>query len=323
MAGDEPTSSRGVVDPMNLSIIIPVCNGEKYLRSLFESLASQTLQAEEILVVDSSSTDGSVAICNDFGVDLTIIAREDFDHGGTRTMMAQKARGELLLFMTQDAIPKDDKAVENLVAPFADQEQLAMTYGRQLPRQDASFAAAHLRHFNYLDQSMVRRYQDRKTAGLGTIFTSNSFAAFRASALAEIGYFKDSLIFGEDTFAAGRLLQKGYIAQYVSEAVVYHSHNYKISQEFKRYFDIGVLHTVEASLFKDFGRAERKGGAYFKSGFAEIMQRRRFGLIADFSVRTAMKYLGYKAGKNFEKLPAAVVPELSLHKSWWSKQRQA
>lgn len=306
---------------MNFSIIIPVYNGEKYLRHLLESLASQTLQASEILVVDSSSTDNSARICKDFNVELTTIAQVDFDHGGTRTMMAKKARGELLLFLTQDAIPKDKRSVENLLAPFAEQEKLAMAYGRQLPNKDATFAAAHLRRFNYRDKSLVRSYADRKIHGLRTIFTSNSFAAYRKSFLAEVGYFQNGLIFGEDTFTAGRLLQRGYIVNYVSEAVVYHSHNYKLSQEFKRYFDIGVLHTLEAPLFIDFGRAERKGIAYFKAGMIELMRSKKYGLIADFATRTAMKYLGYKAGRNYEKFPAMVVPELSLHKSWWSKQR--
>ncbi|WP_167505934.1 glycosyltransferase family 2 protein [Desulfosediminicola flagellatus] len=307
---------------MKLSIIIPTYNGAKTLTKLFQVLEKQTVIPEEILVVDSSSKDATVSVCRDYGASVTIIPQSEFDHGGTRTRMAEEATGDILVFMTQDAIPAANDAIEKLIAPFVDDEKLAMTYGRQLPNEDADFAAAHLRAFNYPDKPDTREYDDKEKLGIRTIFTSNSFAAYRKSTLTDVGYFKDGLIFGEDTCAAGRLLQKGYTIKYVSDAAVYHSHNYKIVQEFKRSFDIGVLHTVEALLFNDFGKAENRGVEYVRSGMNNLLQKKEYVKTADFMARTMMKFIGYKAGRNYQKIPGEVVPGLSMHQAWWKKGRK-
>jgi rhamnosyltransferase len=67
------------------------------------------------------------------------------------------------------------------------------------------------------------------------------------------------VIFGEDTVTAGKLLQAGYKVAYVADAPVYHSHSYTAIQEFRRYFDIGVLHIREAWLQEIFGKAGGEG----------------------------------------------------------------
>lgn len=304
---------------MNVSLIIPTYNGESTLRELFAVLHYQTLQPDETLVVDSTSTDKSVDVCTSHGADVTVIPQNSFDHGGTRTMLAQRAVGEFLLFFTQDAIPTTRDAVERLIQPMVDDPAVACTYGRQLPDKNAGFPAAHLRGFNYPPESTVRRYADRDQLGIRTIFTSNSFAAYRRSALEEVGYFKNGLIFGEDTCTVGRLLQAGYAIAYVADATVYHSHDYSLDEEFRRSFDIGVLHISECELFEDFGNAESRGREYVKSGLQELWKRKRYAELADFAARTLIKYAGYKLGRNYAMLPSALVPELSMHKSWWKK----
>lgn len=307
---------------MKISLLIPTFNGEKTLRELFAVLKKQTVEIEEIMVVDSSSEDTTVQICLENGATVSTISKDDFDHGGTRTMMAEKAKGEIVLFLTQDAVPATDNAIEKLVAPFFADDTIAMTYGRQLPNKDADFPATHLRAFNYPEEPAVRQYKDREKLGIRTIFTSNSFAAYKKSALAEVGYFKNGLIFGEDTCAAGRLLQNGYVLHYVSDAAVYHSHNYKLIQEFKRSFDIGVLHTTEAKLFNDFGNAESRGVEYVRSGITNLLKMKKYVQAADFVARSMMKLIGYKAGKQFQKIPQEIVPALSMHESWWKKDRK-
>ncbi|HSL40477.1 MAG TPA: glycosyltransferase family 2 protein, partial [Desulforhopalus sp.] len=124
---------------------------------------------------------------------------------------------------------------------------------------------AHLRLFNYPPQSSIRSHADRERFGLKTVFVSNSFAAYRRGPLEEVGYFKNTLIFGEDTCTLGRLLLAGYRVAYVSEAAVYHSHNYSLVEEFRRSFDIGVLHSTEKWLLATYGRAEGVGGRYVRS----------------------------------------------------------
>ncbi|MCI5190869.1 MAG: glycosyltransferase family 2 protein, partial [Candidatus Electrothrix sp. AS4_5] len=121
-----------------LSVIIPTCNGASWLDALLASLTSQTVLPDEILLIDSNSSDATCTIIKQYMerhsfIRLEQIAQQDFDHGGTRTLAAQQAIGDILLFMTQDAIPANTTALELLIQPFALDEQVAATYGRQLP----------------------------------------------------------------------------------------------------------------------------------------------------------------------------------------------
>lgn len=302
-----------------ISVIIPTLNGGDVFRELLEKLSAQSVTPDEILVVDSSSNDNTQSVAEEFGAKLISIPRSEFDHGTTRTMASLQARGEILLFFTQDAIPVSHELIENLIAPFAKDESIAISYGRQLPKADASLSATALRSFNYSAQSKIREFSDKDTLGLKTAFVSNSCSAYRRSCLEEVGYFPDKLIFGEDTCTAGRLLQKEYKIAYVAEAAVFHSHNYSLSEDFRRSFDIGVLHKVEHWLPDTFGRAEGEGLKYIKYELTMISSQKKFYLLPLFFCRNAMKFIGYKLGNKYAILPQWLVPYLSMNRNWWSK----
>jgi rhamnosyltransferase len=304
---------------MAISIIIPTRNGASTLAELLAVLSLQTVQAAEILVVDSCSTDETVDIARQYGAEVSIITTESFDHGGTRTDIARLARGEYLVFFTQDAIPATKDALARLLFPLISQPAAAVCYGRQLPQKDATWAAASLRLFNYPEQSSVRRFADREMHGLKTVFVSNSFAAYRKSALEEVGFFKNGLIFGEDTCTVGRLLEKGYLSIYASEAKVYHSHNYSWQEEFRRSFDIGVLHTAERWLLDTYGKAEGVGMNFVRSQLTTLWHEKQYVHMADILIRSAFKLAGYTSGRWHHRIPAGLIPHLSMHKGWWSR----
>ncbi len=303
-----------------ISVIIPTFNGEKTLDELFATLHRQTLKPLEILVADSSSSDMTVDICKRNGAKVWSISQKDFDHGGTRSFLAEKASGDIVVFFTQDATPVTRDALSLLVKPLLENETCACSYGRQLPRHDAHWNASYLRKFNYPDTSSVTTFSDRDRVGLKTIFTSNSFAAYNRDLLLEVGCFKNGLIFGEDTCTVGRLLEAGYANAYVSDAAVYHSHNYSMAEEFCRSFDIGVLHSSEKWLLNTFGKAEGIGFKYVKSAILHLTGDRRYILILSFIARTGVKLLGYKLGRIHEKLPLSLRPVLSMHVGWWQKE---
>jgi rhamnosyltransferase len=304
-----------------LSVILPTWNGAVSLRELFVALSRQTVLLHELLVVDSSSEDETAAIAKEFGAKVLIVPQEDFDHGGTRSMIARKSRGDVLIFLTQDAVPVSTDALAKLIQPLLSDEKIAVTYGRQLPNHDATVLAAHLRYFNYPSQAVVRSFADRERFGLQTVFASNTFAAYRRTALAEVDYFKAGLIFGEDTCVVGRLLMQGYKVAYVAEAMVFHSHNYTCLQEFRRSFDIGVLHVTERWLLETYGRAEGRGWQYVHSGLSYLVQVKKRAQLPSFFWKMVLKFLGYKLGRNFQLLPLWLVPVLSMHGSWWARYR--
>lgn len=301
-----------------ISILIPTLNGGDTLAELLAMLSIQTVAISEILVVDSASADDTLKIAEEYGVEIVRIDPATFDHGGTRSFIAKRAKGEILVFFTQDAVPKKRDSIEKLIKPLLEDETVATSYGRQLPDFNANHFAINLRNFNYPDKGAVRDLKDKQRAGLRTIFTSNSFACYRKSSLESIGYFQDGLIFGEDTVAVGRLLLQGEKIVYVAEAAVYHSHNYRPTEEFKRYFDIGVLHASEKWLLDTFGRAEGQGLKYIKYESKVLLQKKCFDLIPELCIRILLKYFGYKLGFHHRVLPKSVIKWFSMHNSWWT-----
>lgn len=186
-----------------ISVIIPTYNAVKELEKLLASLRQQNIPCETI-VIDSSSTDGTLQVAKQYGASVKIIDKDAFDHGGTRTLAGKMARGDILIYMTQDALPVDSTSLEKLIEPLTDRT-VGAVYGRQVPRPGASLFGAHLRLFNYPGVSYYRSLTDKNAYGIKAPFLSNSFAAYRKSCLGEIGWFRERLIMGEDTCAGARL----------------------------------------------------------------------------------------------------------------------
>ncbi len=303
----------------SVAVIIPTFNGEKWLENIFRMLRKQTLCPAEILVIDSGSTDRTCEIVKKYHIGLQKISPGDFDHGGTRTLGAGLTTSDILVYMTQDAVPAATDALEQLVVPLVENRMVAATYGRQMAVAGATVFSKHLRRFNYPATSEIRCLQDRARLGFKTIFISNSFAAYKRDVLAAHGYFPKRLLFGEDTLTVAMLLQSGYCVGYISEAQVYHSHNYSVWQEFKRYFDIGVFHVRQRKVFAQYGSAGSTGKRYVLSELSMLKNEKKYWLIPECLLRNCCKYMGYTLGRNYRVLPGKLPPLLSMNRKWWSR----
>lgn len=304
-----------------ISIIIPTWQASNCLSSLLASLVSQTVKDYELIVIDSSSTDNTLDIAKSYDAGIVVIPKSDFDHGATRTLAAKKAVGDIIIFLSQDVLLCDKYSIENIIKPFDRDNQIVAVFGRQLPYPNASLFAQHLRLFNYADISYVRVLSDRQKYGIKTVFFSDSFAAYKKAALQEIGYFRNRLIFGEDTCAAANLLLKDQKVAYAANAKVFHSHNYSICQDFRRYFDMGVFHRSENWLLKEFGKAEGQGLKYIKSEITFLVKQKRFDLFPEFVLRILAKYLGYKLGGQYIYFPRYVNKKFSINQQWWNNTK--
>jgi len=299
-----------------ISIIIPTYNAQSYLTKLLDSIKSQSIKDYELIIIDSTSKDDTVNLAKKYTSNIVVIPQREFDHGGTRTKAAQLAQGDILIYLTQDALPFDSFAIENIIKVFDDND-IGAAFGKQIPYDESSLFGKHLREFNYTNNSYIRNKKDIQKYGLKTAFLSDSFAAYKRSALKDITWFKDGLILGEDTYAGAKMVLAGYKLAYVAEAKVYHSHSYTIVQEFKRYFDIGVFHAKENWILEHFGKAEGEGMKYIKSEFNYLLKNGAWYLIPEFFLRNGMKYLGYKLGMNHNKLPKWFIKRVSMHYRWW------
>lgn len=306
-----------ILHSAKIALIIPTKNAGAFLDNTLRALAEQTLKPDMFLVVDSSSTDNSTAKLRAFGANIIQIEGNAFNHGGTRRMASQAVEADILILMTQDALLAHQDSLKNLVAPLLNNHQIGCVFGRQIPHTDAGILGAHARKFNYTDQSLDKTMHDAPYLGIKTCFNSDSFAAYRKSALEQIGGFPENVIGSEDTYVAGKMLLNGWTVRYEAQAIVHHSHDYTIMQEFKRYFDIGVFYGREAWIKEHFGSAGSEGIRFVISELRALFKARKYSLIALAPFRHGAKAIGYRLGKLEHYLPTPLKRQLSMFSGYW------
>lgn len=278
---------------LSVGIIIPTLNAGKLLPKCLPPLLSSTLKPR-ILVVDSSSKDNTVAAAKVFGVETIVIDQAEFNHGKTREMARKHLGTDIVVMVTPDAIATDHKVLEKLILPIIE-GHAAAAYARQIPHDGAGFFEAFPREFNYPATSHIRSLKDNHQHGIYTYFCSNSFAAYSSKALDDIGGFKPVLL-GEDTLAVAQLLHKGYNVAYVSEAIVKHSHNYTLRQEFRRYFDTGLARKQYAGWIQSHEKDSHRGSAFAKAMLKRLLREKPY-LLPYACVHLLAKWTGYKLGQ--------------------------
>lgn len=302
---------------MRTALIVPTKNGAGYLERWFAALDAQSLQPDEILVVDSGSTDGGPARWSARGAQVLSIDPATFNHGGTRQLAAGQVTADVLIYMTQDAIPVPPDAFALLVDGVHAAADVGVAYGRQLPHPGASVLAAHARQFNYPVEGRIKRLADVGYLGIKTCFSSDAFAAYSRPALEAVGGFPSDVIGSEDAYVAARMLQAGYAVNYVAQAQAWHSHDYTMVEEFRRYFDIGVFYSREAWIGRAFGGAGGEGRRFVQSEMGALAEAGQAWRIPSVLARSAMKLLGYRLGHMEAALPAAIKARLGMYTGYW------
>lgn len=300
-----------------VGLIVPTLNAGSRWQDWLERENQQSLRPARKLVIDSSSDDHTPRLARARGFEVVSIARREFNHGATRRMAGELLDDcDILVYLTQDALLASSDALSRLVAAFDDPD-VALAYGRQLPHEDAGPIGAHARLFNYPATGVRKTLADVRRLGIKTAFCSNSFAAYRRSDLLAVGGFASNVIFGEDAHVATRLLLSGKAIRYVAEARVYHSHDYSLTEDFRRYFDIGVFHAREAWMLQALGKAEREGLRFVTSEIAYLLMRAPW-LVPSAVARVALKYSAYQLGRREKMLSPGRKYKLSLNRAFWS-----
>lgn len=280
---------------MKVSIIIPTLNAERWITQQLNLLLSQTVEAE-IIVIDSGSADGTPGLVRCFAprVRLLEIPPRDFDHGGTRDYALRQSTGDYVCFLTQDALPTDERCLEKLLTAFSAPD-IAAAYGRQIARPDAPEYEKLTRQFNYPDQPRIWREADIPRYGVKAYFFSDACAAYRRETYLAVGGFDAPIITNEDMMMAGKLLHAGYALAYTPEAAVYHSHRYTLRQEYRRNVRIGkVMEQYRDRLTGAQTDAEGLRMLRFVGG--ELAREGRIGELIEFGIRAAVRFAGNRVG---------------------------
>ena len=299
-----------------VDVMIPTYKPGQEFAELLPRLLKQTYPIRSIRVVNTGKKFWNPAweqLSDKIMVEH--IRPSEFDHGGTRRAMAESSDADLLLFMTQDAMPYDNACVEHLVEKFS-LPHVKAAYARQLPRDDCRTLERFTRGFNYPDESDIKDAGDLPKLGVKTFFCSNVCAMYDRRTYEELGGFVESTLFNEDMIYAGHLVQAGYAIAYAADAKVVHSHNYSAIQQFHRNFDLAVSQADHPEVFAGI-RSEGEGIRLVKKTAGWLCRQGKPWMVIQLVWQSGWKYLGYLLGKRYQKLPKWVIPRCTMNPKYW------
>lgn len=283
------------MDRTNISVIIPTLNAEKELPALLEGLSAQTARPDEVIVIDSESGDRTVSIAEAAGARVMTVARKDFDHGKTRDTALQASSGEIVVFLTQDAVPADETFLENLIRPLGE-EKVAVATGRQLPKTDATPMEKLVRAFNYPAESHIRSEEDVPRMGIKAFFCSDVCAAYSREIYQALGGFDHPLKTNEDMFYAAKAIRGGYRVAYAADAKVFHSHNFTLKEQYRRNKIQGYEIARHREVLGDVSQ-ESEGMKLVKSVSLGLLKQGRVISFIHFGLDCCARLLGSRAGR--------------------------
>ena len=340
-------------DIKSFDIIIPTYKpGERFLR-LFDMLQKQVLPYNKLILINTERELMSEAVrsrvTSDERTVLKDISADEFDHAATRAMAVQLSDADAFICMTDDAVPADEHLTMRLIAGLdagrlqgssdkgsegceavdsagpdcingkcaaAETDgRIAMCYARQLARPDADEAERYVRCFNYPAESLIKSARDLPRLGIKTYFASDVCCAYNREIFDELGGFTDNAIFNEDMIYAAAAIKAGYAIRYEAEAKVEHSHNYTAMQQLHRNFDLGLSQRQHPEIFEGLS-SEGEGLKLVMATIKHLAQSGHAMEIPTFIWRTGFRYIGYRAGRRYDKLPRSAVRKMAMNKRY-------
>ena len=214
----------------SVSVVIPVKDGGPLLERVLGEVRAQG--EVELIVLDSGSADGSRELARAAGAEVIHVAPGEFGHGRTRNLGAQRSDGELIAFLTQDAVPAPGW-LDALVEGFGMADRVGAVFGPHLPHESTSpMIARELTEFFAGFAPNGRPVAQR----LGdAAFLSNVNACYLRQCWDSIRF--DDVAYAEDQAFGRRMLEQGWTKVYHPRAAVYHAHDYGPVEFMRRYFD--------------------------------------------------------------------------------------
>jgi rhamnosyltransferase len=215
---------------VRISIIIPAKNEEKNIGKCLEAVFNQETEFfSEVIIIDSDSSDQTIDVAKSYSsVQIVNIRADEFGHGKTRNLGAEKAQGDFLVFLNADAIPADKYWLDCLINPLITDNEIAGVYSRHLPKD-----GCYLYMVRDIQKSMPWKSILRsETKVFDFMLFSTVSCAIRRDTWKKYP-FMDKIIIAEDQQWAERVLQQGLKILYEPASKVYHSHNYTPRQLFE------------------------------------------------------------------------------------------
>lgn len=304
------------------------------LVSSIKRLLSQSIKAEKIIIYNTdenvfykniSDKDElkSLLANNASLIKVVNIDERDFDHGRARNAAADLCNSDYILFLTDDAVPYDDSLCENLMKAFEKYSNynVAVSYARQIAKDNAKLKEKYVREFNYPEQDIIKMKSKEAELGIKNYYCSNVCAMYDRKIFYDLGKFEEDIILNEDTFYVYLAIDKGYSVAYYADAKVLHSHNLSYREQFSRNFDIGVSQFERKEIFEKIPSA-KEGRKMLLNVSMRLLSGFHIIMFIDFVIECFYRYMGFKKGKNFEKLTIDECIKYASNKNYFIKKKK-
>lgn len=291
----------------DVSIIVLTKDAGSRFEEVLDGVGSQAFPGEvEVVVVDSGSTDGTLRRARSFGANVYEIDPDEFHHSRTRNYGARRARGDAIVYLTHDAVPRGDQWLGELVAPVLG-DSAAAAYGRQVAYPDAKPMDEFFYSYFYPDEREVltpRDAENERRFFLDNVFVSDVSSAIDRSIWEQIP-FRDSVAMSEDKDFALRVLQDGHRIVYEPAATVYHSHDYDILSQFRRRYKDGLAYANIAREGDDTFVSE--GLEYVASELRYLVSNGHAHWVPYAVAYDLAHFLGFESGKRLGQIREGAV----------------
>ena len=279
---------------MNIDVICPLYKAEKYIENLHKSLLKQkNVDLKNIRYIVTKSNDNTTKILKSMNAMFREIEPKDFSHSLTREEELRRSDADIVVFITQDIIIKSDLWLYNLVKPIIDRECDA-SYSRQIAKDNG--IEKYTRELNYPKESKVITKKDVEKLGIKAFFSSDASSAIRREVFLKLnGYDNKKIPTSEDMYITYKLIMNGYKVKYCADSVIYHSHDYGVKENYKKYYDIGMFFKQNSYLNQY--NVNKSGGNMAIYVLKRALQEKNIKVLMKFLPNMASRFIGMSLGK--------------------------
>ena len=282
----------------SINVVSPVYKNIEQIKNLYTAIKNQKdvniTKVVFALTLSNEEVDNEIiSYMEKNGITYFSVSQEEFSHSLTREKAIREyCDSEIVVLCSQDIKITDEYAIKKLTDSLND--EVVYAYGRQTCKNHS--IEKYIRRKNYPNESYIVSKEDIGKMQIMAFFSSDAFSALDRNVFIKInGYQGYNVMMCEDMLYSKFILDAGYKKAYVAEAVVEHSHKYKLKQLYNRYYETGKFYK-EVELFKNY-KTNDSGLKLALSVLGQALIHFDIIVIFRWLPDMAARYLGMKKGK--------------------------